>query len=84
MRLEASAPPARNPSGASSGSERVSRGVSWINYAVSCRSANRCCNLPDYADDRYGFRVAPSCRPKYRVLQYSRNDIAIQARPRQH
>jgi formylglycine-generating enzyme required for sulfatase activity len=43
-----------------SGSSRVFRGGSWIDYAGSCRSANRYGNPPGNRDLNLGFRVARS------------------------
>jgi formylglycine-generating enzyme required for sulfatase activity len=37
---------------------RLLRGGSWYNYPGACRSASRLRNVPDYADDNIGFRVA--------------------------
>ena len=37
---------------------RMLRGGSWYNYPRSCRSAYRVRNVPGYADDFIGFRVA--------------------------
>ena len=49
-----------NPTGATSGSYRVSRGGSWNNGARLCRSSYRDCNSPDYRDDYLGFRLVLS------------------------
>ncbi|MDD3723587.1 MAG: formylglycine-generating enzyme family protein [Lutibacter sp.] len=46
-----------NPKGPSSGSYRVLRGGSWINYADYCRSARRGYDTPDSRDDCIGFRL---------------------------
>ncbi|MCD6397674.1 MAG: SUMF1/EgtB/PvdO family nonheme iron enzyme [Spirochaetaceae bacterium] len=42
--------------GASSGSNRVSRGGSWIYDASPCRSANRFSNTPSLRGYNLGFR----------------------------
>ena len=46
-----------DPVGPRSGSYRVFRGCSWGNYAISCRSAGRNRNSPNYRDDYLGFRL---------------------------
>ena len=46
-----------NPTGPSSGSNRVLRGGSWYKYAQNCRVANRNHNAPTYRSGDYGFRV---------------------------
>ena len=46
-----------DPTGASSGSNRVNRGGSWSDDAVHLRSANRSGNLPSYRYNDLGFRV---------------------------
>ena len=48
----------QNPTGASSGSNRVFRGGSWYNSAGSCRVSNRNDRAPDYRDDYLGLRLA--------------------------
>ena len=50
--------PQTNPAGASSGSARVFRGGSWVNYGRYLRSAYRNRNYPTFQDRRVGFRVA--------------------------
>ena len=50
-----------DPLGATSGSGRVRRGGSWINYALSCVVGVRISIDPGYGGDFLGFRVA--CRP---------------------
>ena len=52
--------PDSDPTGASSGSERVLRGGGWFSLAQNCRSANRYGGLPAYRISEYGFRVARS------------------------
>jgi hypothetical protein len=47
-----------NPTGATSGSDRVSRGGSWGNSPQSCRVAYRDYNTPDFRYDDLGFRLA--------------------------
>ena len=47
-----------DPTGPSSGSNRVCRGGSWLNYARNCRSGNRCNVLDPGGRDSLGFRVA--------------------------
>jgi len=49
--------PASNPKGPSSGSNRVLRGGSWINFAQYCRASFRFFNLPDYRFYFLGFRL---------------------------
>ncbi|MEO2015386.1 MAG: formylglycine-generating enzyme family protein [Fuerstiella sp.] len=50
-----------DPTGASSGSDRVRRGGSWSSYSVVCRSAGRNWSPPDSRNDnRLGFRVLRS------------------------
>jgi len=48
----------QDPSGASSGSDRVLRGGSWFNGASNCRSAYRGGYSPDDRGSDLGFRVA--------------------------
>jgi len=47
-----------NPTSPSSGSDRVLRGGSWINYARNCRVSYRNYDAPDSGDDYYGLRLA--------------------------
>lgn len=47
-----------NPTGPSSGSPRVVRGGSWINYEQVCRAANRYNYAPALSYSSLGFRVA--------------------------
>ena len=47
-----------NPTGPSSGSTRVFRGGDWNADATECRVTNRCYNLPSYASNWLGFRLA--------------------------
>ena len=47
-----------DPTGPVSGSARVYRGGSWINYARYCRSAGRWCDSPSIRDRDFGFRLA--------------------------
>ena len=49
-----------NPTGVSSGSNRVYRGGSWINDSRYCRSSDRCGSAPDYRCNRLGLRLALS------------------------
>jgi formylglycine-generating enzyme required for sulfatase activity len=49
--------PSSNPRGASTGSYRVERGASWIDYAYGCRAANRNNDAPNRASFSIGFRV---------------------------
>jgi len=51
---------ATDPTGATSGSDRVLRGGSWFNYAGYCRSASRHWLTPVYRSDDLGFRVLRS------------------------
>jgi len=46
-----------DPTGPASGIERVGRGGSWRNYAISCRSAHRIGNNPDRRNNLRGFRL---------------------------
>lgn len=46
-----------NPTGPSSGSNRVKRGGSWNNNAQNCRVANRNNNTPTNRNNNIGFRV---------------------------
>ena len=50
----------QDPTGASSGSDRVSRGCSWGSAARSCRAANRGGPTPGSRSDHLGFRPARS------------------------
>jgi formylglycine-generating enzyme required for sulfatase activity len=47
-----------DPSGASSGDDRVYRGGSWRSYAVFCRSACRGFGTPEHSSYALGLRVA--------------------------
>ncbi len=47
-----------DPSGYSSGVERVNRGGSWGDEAANCRAADRSHNYPDRRSDYLGFRPA--------------------------
>jgi len=47
-----------DPTGPSSGSNRVNRGGSWGNDAGNCRSANRVRNEPGNRDNNLGFRLS--------------------------
>jgi formylglycine-generating enzyme required for sulfatase activity len=47
-----------DPTGASSGVNRVYRGGSWNDFAADCRAALRLRNSPDYRHDSLGFRPA--------------------------
>ncbi len=47
----------RNPTGASSGTYRVTRGGSWSVNARDCRVSYRSSGTPDYRGSRIGFRV---------------------------
>ena len=46
-----------DPTGPSSGSDRVYRGGSWISFARNCRSANRNFNSPSYWFNYLGLRL---------------------------
>jgi len=46
-----------DPTGPSSGSDRVIRGGCWFSFARYCRSANRHWYSPGYRYRRYGFRL---------------------------
>jgi formylglycine-generating enzyme required for sulfatase activity len=54
---------ATDPRGAASGSERVSRGGSWISTALGCRLADRYNSGPTSRSNWVGFRVARSLVP---------------------
>ena len=47
-----------NPTGASSGSDRVGRGGGWYDYAWCCRSSYRFSPAPTNRDNTIGFRLA--------------------------
>ena len=47
-----------NPTGATSGSDRVFRGGGWGSTATNCRVANRSYITPSYRHDGLGFRLA--------------------------
>lgn len=47
-----------NPKGPSSGSSRVSRGGSWLEFARNCRVSRRNGSGPDFRTDRLGLRLA--------------------------
>jgi len=49
-----------DPSGPSSGEDRVLRGGSWVNYARSCRSAYRIGDTPGFRNFDLGFRLVLS------------------------
>ena len=51
-----------NPTGPSSGSNRVLRGGSWINFASGCRVSKRGSDSPGDRNYYYGFRVV--CLPQ--------------------
>ncbi|MEY3248348.1 MAG: hypothetical protein RL742_391 [Bacteroidota bacterium] len=50
--------PSRNPTGPSSGSNRVQRGGSWSSYPRNCRVADRLYGAPGARDYSTGFRLA--------------------------
>ncbi len=52
-----------NPSGSSSGSDRVSRGGDWSSYAGSSRVARRGQRGPTLSGSSFGFRVVRSSAP---------------------
>jgi formylglycine-generating enzyme required for sulfatase activity len=52
-----------NPRGTTSGTERVFRGGSWVNFADSCRVAGRNFSLPSITYFSLGFRVLRSLAP---------------------
>lgn len=49
-----------NPTGPSTGTNRVRRGGSWLNYARSCKVTYRNCDSPDTVYSNIGFRLARS------------------------
>ena len=53
-----SSSPGSDPRGPASGWGRVIRGGCWINYAGTCRAANRSNIGPGYDGDDLGFRLA--------------------------
>ena len=57
-----------DPTGAARGSDRVSRGGSWYDYARDSRSANRSRSTPDYRNFNLGFRVVRSSIKKSQHL----------------
>ncbi len=46
-----------NPTGPSTGSDRVCRGGGWFSYARTCRSANRLSSTPDNRGNYLGLRL---------------------------
>lgn len=46
-----------DPTGPTSGIERVLRGGCWTEFSIDCRSASRGANTPEYRHFGYGFRV---------------------------
>ena len=52
--------PATDPTGPTTGSNRVRRGGSWNSYARFARAAYRTDGSPGYRDDNVGFRLARS------------------------
>jgi formylglycine-generating enzyme required for sulfatase activity/subtilisin-like proprotein convertase family protein len=53
-----SSSPQNNPTGPATGSNRVSRGGSWINNSIYCRASFRNDTSPNYTYDKVGFRAA--------------------------
>ena len=51
---------ATDPQGPSGGSDRVSRGGSWLNFEANCRTAIRATDDPTFRSPLGGFRVALS------------------------
>jgi formylglycine-generating enzyme required for sulfatase activity len=49
--------PSNDPKGPSTGTFRVMRGGSWMDYPVHCRSATRSDHWPDFKGSFLGFRV---------------------------
>jgi len=49
--------PVEDPTGASSGSDRVRRGGAWDCGAINCRSACRSCSVPSLRHYAFGFRL---------------------------
>jgi formylglycine-generating enzyme required for sulfatase activity len=49
--------PLTDPHGAASGTNRITRGGSWLHFADQCRTAFRNNDLPTFADDELGFRT---------------------------
>ena len=54
--------PQNDPQGPNSGSSRVLRGGSWINYDTHCRVANRYRHNPDNRNNLNGFRLVRSAQ----------------------
>lgn len=52
--------PGTDPTGPTSGTNRVARGGGWLNFALYCRAASRAGGNPDDDDDGLGFRLARS------------------------
>ena len=52
--------PSTNPTGPTSGTERVYRGGNWKYFIKSCRVSSRNSNDPSYADHDLGLRLALS------------------------
>ena len=52
-----------NPTGATSGSNRVNRGVSWSHYASRCRVSNRNYDTPGNAYNNLGLRLVLPVQP---------------------
>ncbi len=55
--------PSTDPQGSSSGSSRVLRGGSWIDYAFRCRVSDRSRDSPGNRDIIFGMRLALPCSP---------------------
>jgi len=53
---------ALDPAGPATGSNRVLRGGSWINFTSFVRAARRSLNAPGKYSNIYGFRLAKTCK----------------------
>jgi formylglycine-generating enzyme required for sulfatase activity len=56
-----------NPTGSTTGSDRVYRGGSWGNFDRGCRVSFRSNDTPDFHGDFLGFRLACSPDSKYDI-----------------
>ena len=61
-----------NPTGPSSGSERICRGGGWGDVAWRCRTSSRSSHAPSYKASDLGFRLAMSMTP---TLKYYGNPV---------
>ncbi len=47
-----------DPVGPATGTHRVCRGGSWVDFPLDTRSSRRCINIPSFTDINFGFRLA--------------------------